>query len=456
MNVLLKCIKLILDEADTLLDMGFRDDIAAIAGHLPSTETRQTFLFSATISAAVREIARQHLNKNHKFINTVPVDESPVHAHIPQYSTVLPSGAHQIPYIMKLLAHEQLSNPTGSKTIVFFPTTRMTQLFATIVRELKDKLLPAGHATSVYELHSRKEQRSRESTSSQFRAERKSHSVLITSDVSARGVDYPGVTRVIQIGIPSSTDQYIHRVGRTGRAGSQIGRGDVVFLPWEVGFLTWQLVDVPIKSVTITQFNDQLHRLCEAYDADPQAFIGATTPRTDRQGRRTHVPQQKQTMTMLLNEYESTISELLTKLDEEALRETFLSLLGYYLSKHSELRVTREVVLEGLRSWSTEAVGLRAPPYVSEAFLQRMGFDDNRNKKFGQRIDPFSKRNDKRENRWSGRGQQKTRDLPKTPRESHESESNPNDYRTPRYGSKARSWPRQERQDFRFSKSRAR
>lgn len=65
-------------------------------------------------------------------------------------------------------------------------------------------------------------------------------SVLLTSDVSARGFDYPGVTRVIQAGIPSSTEQYVPRIGRTCRTVSQ-GRGDLVLLNWKVGFVAWQL-----------------------------------------------------------------------------------------------------------------------------------------------------------------------------------------------------------------------
>ncbi len=67
--------------------------------------------------------------------------------------------------------------------------------------------------------------------SNTFRKTTDQPTILVTSDVSARGVDYPGVTRVIQVGIPHSMEQYIHRVGRTGRAGMD-GRGDLVLLPW--------------------------------------------------------------------------------------------------------------------------------------------------------------------------------------------------------------------------------
>lgn len=77
-------LQLILDEADTLLEMGFRDEIDAIKEFLPPTPERQTFLFSATLSTSIRQIARSTLDKNHAFIDVVPKDDSPVHSHIPQ------------------------------------------------------------------------------------------------------------------------------------------------------------------------------------------------------------------------------------------------------------------------------------------------------------------------------------------------------------------------------------
>ncbi|KZP03070.1 DEAD-domain-containing protein, partial [Athelia psychrophila] len=101
----------VLDEADTLLDMGFRDDIDAIAEYLPKTPQRQTFLFSATVSRNIQQIARATLDKNHVFINTVSAADSPVHAHVPQFHTVLPSAAEQLPHALRLLAHDQLTHP---------------------------------------------------------------------------------------------------------------------------------------------------------------------------------------------------------------------------------------------------------------------------------------------------------------------------------------------------------
>ena len=99
-----------LDEADTLLDMGFREEIEAITEMMPPTPKRQTFMFSATVSKAIQQVAREVLDPNHIFINCV-TEESPVHAHVPQYHTVLPSPKDQLPHILRLIAHDQLINP---------------------------------------------------------------------------------------------------------------------------------------------------------------------------------------------------------------------------------------------------------------------------------------------------------------------------------------------------------
>ncbi|KAG8794613.1 hypothetical protein FRC12_023111 [Ceratobasidium sp. 428] len=207
---------LILDEADTLLDMGFRDDLDDIISHLPESPERQTMLYSATVSRAIQQVARAALDKNHLFINTVTDEESPVHAHIPQYHTVLPKASDQLPHILRLLAHDQLSNPGKSKSIIFLPTTRMTQMYAQLLRELSRDTLPAGRGTQVYEIHSKKDQDSRSRTSDRFRKDTTGAAVLVTSDVSARGVDYPGVTRVIQGPQPQAAVTLCFSLGRSG------------------------------------------------------------------------------------------------------------------------------------------------------------------------------------------------------------------------------------------------
>ncbi|KAI0944931.1 hypothetical protein AcV7_001601 [Taiwanofungus camphoratus] len=406
---------LILDEADTLLDMGFRDDIDAITKFLLPTPQRQTFMFSATVSTQIRQVARATLEKDHHFINCVTNDAPPIHAHIPQYHTVLPSAGHQIPHILRLLAHDQLLNPGASKTIVFLPTTKMTQLFATLLRQLSKTCLPAGRDTHIYEIHSKRPQRSRDNTSTDFRKDKSGASILISSDVSARGVDYPGVTRIIQVGIPSASDQYIHRVGRTGRGLNTHGRADLVLLPWEVGFVTWELTHIPLKPLTTNELKNQVTELAKKYDEDPDAsFKDVKTTRpskefsdrtrfADRGPRQFNAP-----YTPVLENIPESINQLLPQLDEEAIKETMASLLGYYVSKSAELRVQRPVIVQGCKDWTVDAMGLPTPPYVSDAFLDRLGANDGRTKRFGQ-----SRDNERRFSRsaggphWVGRGNQR-------------------------------------------------
>lgn len=387
------CRTLILDEADTLLEMGFRDDLQAIMRHLPAKVDRQNMLFSATVSPEIRAIARASLQKDHRFIDCVPAGEENVHKHIPQYATVLQSAEEQIPHVLRLIAHDQLTNPGKSKTIVFAPTTKMTELFAQVIRDTQ-KHLPAGSGSSVYEIHSKKDQRSRFNTSDRFRKDQGGASVLVTSDVSARGVDYPGTTRVIQVGIPSSKDQYIHRIGRTGRAGAK-GRSDIVLQNFERGFLHFQLDDLPVTQLHVEDLSQEVETLCQRFDespnefAIPQELIDAARAKTKqaqkggpRRGRSKDVVNVKapaQIRGPLSGKYTTeTLSPLiedsLQSLDEdEGVREVFNSLLGFYMSKGDELRTSKMQMLEGLKQWSVEAGRLERAPYMSEQFMQKLG-----------------------------------------------------------------------------------
>ncbi|KAF8624933.1 hypothetical protein AX15_005630 [Amanita polypyramis BW_CC] len=392
---------LVLDEADSLLDMGFRDDIDAIASYLPSTAERQTFLFSATVSSAIQQIAKETLDSNHLFINCVTEDDAPVHTHIKQYHTVLPSAAHQVPHVLRLLAHEQLINPGSSKTIVFLPTTKMTQLFATLLKELKKSSLPAGDHTRIYEMHSKRTMESRTRTSADFRADNSGAAVLVSSDVSARGVDYPGVTRIIQVGIPGSAQQYVHRIGRTGRGGEggRKGRGDLVLLPWEMGFVTWGLGEVPLKPVTVGEIERQVKELAEKIDENPREYFrdhgvkdriekGKTQPGLKKGGFGVvgktraaptgpdlfkNVPYMP-----VMETIETRVEELRSEMDEEAVEETFMAMLGYYTARSGEMRIDKRAVLEGCKQWAVDAGGLSRAPTVSMMMMQKLGITEDR------------------------------------------------------------------------------
>ena len=334
--------------------MGFKDDITSIVDYLPGHPQRQSILLSATLSNSIRSVAKSILKPNHLFIDTVPEGESNSHKHIPQYYTTLPDSSHQLPHLLKLISHDQLIHPKQSKIILFCPTTKMTMLYSTLLRALSQSL---PNKSNVYEIHSKRTMEQRSKASDKFRKDRSSSSILVTSDVSARGVDYPNVSRVIQIGIPHSSDQYVHRIGRTGRGENKLGRADIILDYYELPFLTWQLTQMEINENPIKNFNKELIDL-----AKDQKDLNAIDK---------------------VEKLDYEVNDLISQIDELAVRETFASLLGYYLPKAGVLRTTKGVVIEGLKSWCMKGMGLKKAPYVSDLFLQKLGLTDNRSKKFG-------------------------------------------------------------------------
>ncbi|KAH9787529.1 DEAD-box ATP-dependent RNA helicase 31 [Citrus sinensis] len=196
---------LVLDEADHLLDMGFRKDIEKIIAAVP--KQRQTLLFSATVPEEVRQM---HL-------------VAPLDLHFP---------------LLYVLLREHVADNPEYKVLVFCTTAMVTRMVADLLGELK---------LNVREIHSRKPQSYRTRVSDEFRKSK--GLILVTSDVSARGVDYPDVTLVIQVGLPSDREQYIHRLGRTGRKGKE-GQGILLLAPWEEFFLS-TIKDLPILKAPV-------------------------------------------------------------------------------------------------------------------------------------------------------------------------------------------------------------
>ncbi|KAI0360485.1 DEAD-domain-containing protein [Trametes cingulata] len=347
---------LILDEADTLLDMGFREDIQAITDQMKPSPERQTFMFSATVSTAIRQVARKTLAQQHQFINCVPDDAPPTHHSIPQYYTAVPSAGDQLAHIIRLIIEDQLLHPNGSKVLVFLPTTSLTALYYTILNEVAARLFPAGRRTGMGELHSKKNMGRRVRVSDWFRNTKSNAAVLVTSDVSARGVDYPGVTRVIQVGVPSSGDSYVHRVGRTGRGANMSGRADLVLMPWEIGFLTWQLTDIPLKELTTNQLKEQVADLAKKHDENPKAFGGTLVgPK--------------------LEQLDEAIADVRQLMSADDVRMAMVSVLAYYVANHEQLRVMKGVTARGVHEWAAallgEQVDLRLPRDLVEGKVRQ-------------------------------------------------------------------------------------
>ncbi|XP_018505716.2 probable DEAD-box ATP-dependent RNA helicase 48 [Pyrus x bretschneideri] len=303
---------LILDEAGHLLDLGFRRDIEKIVDCLP--RRRQSLLFTATLPKEVRRVSQLVLQKDHIFVDTVGLGFVETHAKVKQSCFVAPHELHF--QIVHQLLMEHISESPDYKVIVFCTTGMVTSLLYHVLREMK---------MNVKEIHSRKPQLYRTRVSEEFRVSKRL--ILVTSDVSARGMNYPDVTLVIQVGIPSDREQYIHRLGRAGREGKE-GRGILLLAPWEEYFLD-ELKDLPVEKFPSLQL-----------DRDTKLKI----------------------------------DDSMTKIDTSIKEAAFHAWLGYYNSIRETGRDKTTLVEQANKF--CESIGLQKPPSLFRKTALKMGLKD--------------------------------------------------------------------------------
>ena len=223
----------VLDEADRMFDLGFIKDIRFLLRKMPERTTRQTLLFSATLSHRVLELAYEHMNEPQKLV----VETEFITAAKVRQKVFFPANEEKIPLLIGLLSRSE-----GARTMIFVNTKVW-------VERVARSLERAGYRVGV--LSGDVPQKKRESLLNRF--QKGQLEILVATDVAARGLHIDGVSHVYNYDLPFDAEDYVHRIGRTARLGAE---GDAISFACEI--YAQSLPDIeayieqklPVESVT--------------------------------------------------------------------------------------------------------------------------------------------------------------------------------------------------------------
>ncbi|KAK4197223.1 P-loop containing nucleoside triphosphate hydrolase protein [Triangularia verruculosa] len=329
---------LCLDEADRMLDVGFDAELDTILKALPDRKEtpRQTLLYSATMPKDVVGLARKYIDPtNFEFAQTVKSDETPTHERVPQYIVpcrnfdTMPATLFEMIRGFVAKSRDNMEQDRPLKMMVFLPTTASVISWSAAFRRLRRRF---SDIPEVRDIHSKLTQPIRTRCAEDFR--RAKSAILFSSDVTARGMDFPNVTHVVQIHAPNDRDSYIHRIGRTGRAGKE-GEGWLLVADAEVSVARSRLPGLPIKRST-----DYATASADLHSVDPAEFPESVT----------------------------AVREAFSSLPYETQVEYYKSFLGGALQG-----VHKQAVVDDLNSFSKNIFGLDQPPGLPPSLVRNLG-----------------------------------------------------------------------------------
>jgi ATP-dependent RNA helicase MSS116 len=372
----------VLDEADRLLNIGFAEAIAEIQSHMPPLQERdrQTLMFSATMPKSVVGLVRQTMKPDFKFVRTVDPNEAATHESIPQNVVYLPGLQNQIPAITEIAykatqAHKQdPENNPPFKAMIFYSSVNEVRLAYEILKNLRDPAQRGGFFAphplapcKVLEMSSQLTQSIRERNTQEFR--NSPSAIMVASDVAARGMDFPDVSHVIQVGLPRTSEDYIHRLGRTGRAGKS-GQGWLLLQDDERSEFRRLVNDIHAHNINVNE-NLETAKLDMTQATQLSADAGK------------------------IMQYVETGIKGVSMVDKA---KAYVTILGGMIQ--SPANRSKQSIVDMANDLAKFGWGLHTPPHVSSHWIDKMGFRGTR----GLEVGPDSDRGDRGGNMRRVRG----------------------------------------------------